>query len=816
VIDGLPVQRGLAAAADILSRRAWPIRVHLALFAVALLAPILLFSLLLARYQVATERRANEQRLSAMVHSVAADTDREIAGAISILKALANSPSLKTSDLAAFYTQAKSTLAASNRNAVLMDLSGRQVVNTRVAWGEPLPTTERRESQFPLIIARTRAPHVSDLFVGTVSRQLLISVSVPVFKDDQVAYALVMSFDPAQLVPVLEQAQMPAGWRAGISDRNDRVIARSSSHQMFVGKQLSKDALQSAGQREGFIETTDLEGNMSLQAFYWSTLSGWRFAVWAPRGVIEAPLRVFQALLALLGTGALVLAALLALFFGRRLSAPIAAAAEEGRRLGQGKALRPLASPLSEANELVDALRGASVEIRQRTRDLRNSETRLRMAQNLAGLATAEWNLKTGQVVCSDNFSALFGLPEGAPVDPSSILAVVDPEDRERLRADIDRVKTEGGAYDSEFRIRDAEGQVRWLAGSGEAITDLDGTPSRIIGASYDVTDLKKTAEMNAQLAAVVQFSLDAVMSLTPDGVIQTWNSGAEALFGYRADEIVGQSARILYRREDQAGFDEQYAKFRRGEELRNDGVRVRKDGKQVQVAVNVAPMYSSGGRLSGFSAIVRDISDRKQYEEHLRFVMRELSHRSKNLLAVIQAMARQTARSSADLEEFEKNYSQRLQALSASHDLLVHQNWHGAPLAELLQLILAPFVDDVGERIELDGPKLFVSPTAAQNLALSFHELATNASKYGALSVPKGQVHIHWHVELQDNGEDRLRITWKESGGPPVSPPRRQGFGHTVIKRMIAQALESKVELDFHREGVLWSLDMPTTFLVA
>jgi two-component sensor histidine kinase len=224
--------------------------------------------------------------------------------------------------------------------------------------------------------------------------------------------------------------------------------------------------------------------------------------------------------------------------------------------------------------------------------------------------------------------------------------------------------------------------------------------------------------------------------------------------------------------------------------------------------------MYTHGGRLSGFSAIVRDISERKEQEAHLRLVMRELSHRSKNLLAVIQAMARQTARSSSDLEEFEKNYSQRLQALSASQDLVVHQNWHGAPLAELLRSILVPFVDDVDARIDLHGPSLNVTPTAAQNLALSIHELATNASKYGALSVPAGKVSLTWAVLRGDKGDDRIRLAWVETGGPPVQKPRRQGFGHIVINKMIAQALDADVELAFAPEGVTWTLHMPASFI--
>lgn len=303
-------------------------------------------------------------------------------------------------------------------------------------------------------------------------------------------------------------------------------------------------------------------------------------------------------------------------------------------------------------------------------------------------------------------------------------------------------------------------------------------------------------------------------MSMSVDGLVRTWNPGAEALFGYSADEIIGKPLQILYPDGIGADHDAIYSGLREGQRLRRDVVRRHKNGRLLDANINISPMYGPGGRLTGYSAIVRDISERKEQEEHLRLVMRELSHRSKNLLAVIQAMARQTARSSSDLEEFEKNYSQRLQALSASQDLVVNQNWHGAPLAELLRSILMPFADGVDERIDLDGPSLNVTPTAAQNLALSIHELATNASKYGALSVPAGRVKLTWSILRGDKGEDRVRISWVETGGPPVKAPRRQGFGHIVIKKMIAQALDADVDLAFAPEGVTWTMQMPTSFI--
>jgi PAS domain S-box-containing protein len=794
--------------------RAWPIWAHLVLFAIALLTPILLFAFLLAQHLTGYEERARETQLMAIARSLAADVDRELSGVISTLKALSNSPSLQNGNLEAFYLQAKLTLAPAKRTAVLMDTSGRQLVNTRLPWGAALPYTQRNNSQFARIVAQSRQLNVSDLFVGTVSKEHLVSVSVPVFRGDDVAYVLVLSIPTSDFLAILRQSQLPRDWFAAISDRKGMLIARSTAHDEFVGKSISGSSLNTAGEKEGILRSVDLQGRPSLQAFHWSELSGWRFATWAPIAVLEAPSRDLRLSLLGIGAGSLALATLLALYFGTRLSAPIAAAAEAGRLLGQGRVLKPLASSLQEANEVVDALRATSVEIRQRTREVKNSDTRLRMAQNLAGLATFEWNLRTQQVVCSENFRSLFGLGENVPLTPANIRSVIHPDDLARSDAEIDRVRVSGGTYDLEFRILLPGNTIRWIAATGETILDQEDAPLRLIGAHYDVTEFKNAAETNAQLAAVIQSSQDAVMSMGVDGLVRTWNPGAEALFGYSAEEIIGKPIQTLYPDDGQEEHDFLYAGLSEGQRLRRDVVRSHKEGHLIDVNINVSPMYSADGRLSGFSSIVRDISERKEQEAHLRLVMRELSHRSKNLLAVIQAMARQTARSSSDLDEFEKNYSQRLQALSASQDLIVHQNWHGAPLAELLRSILIPFADDVDARIDLDGPSINVNPTAAQNLALSIHELATNASKYGALSVPAGRVSLAWTIVRGEKGDNQVRITWVEKGGPPVEEPRRKGFGHIVINKMIAQALDAEVDLAFGPEGVRWTLHMPASFI--
>jgi two-component sensor histidine kinase len=215
-------------------------------------------------------------------------------------------------------------------------------------------------------------------------------------------------------------------------------------------------------------------------------------------------------------------------------------------------------------------------------------------------------------------------------------------------------------------------------------------------------------------------------------------------------------------------------------------------------------------GKAHRLVSIVADVTDRKAAEDHAQFLMHELSHRSKNLLAVIQSISRRTARTSTTMKEFESRFGQRLQGLAASHDVLVRNSWQGAPLADLMRQQLMPFIDIQGSRVELIGPDIVVTPEATQAIGLAIHELATNAIKYGALSVPAGKVKISWALASRE-----LLLKWVERGGPRVVPPSRNGFGHLVIGEMIERSLNAKVALEFVTHGLEWSVSIPATNLV-
>jgi two-component sensor histidine kinase/PAS domain-containing protein len=223
----------------------------------------------------------------------------------------------------------------------------------------------------------------------------------------------------------------------------------------------------------------------------------------------------------------------------------------------------------------------------------------------------------------------------------------------------------------------------------------------------------------------------------------------------------------------------------------------------------------SAEGKAQRLINVVADVSERKIAEERVKFLMGEITHRSKNLLSVVQAIASQTGRTVGTFEEFQKRFTQRLQGLAASHDLLVLRDWQGAPLKELVRLQLDPFTESGSERISVSGPDVLLRPEAAEAIGLALHELATNAVKYGALSVPVGRVTISWAFEDHGPEPRQFLVNWIERGGPTVTPPSRTGFGHVVFERLVTQSLNGSVAIDFVTEGLIWKLSIPTTNLV-
>ena len=230
--------------------------------------------------------------------------------------------------------------------------------------------------------------------------------------------------------------------------------------------------------------------------------------------------------------------------------------------------------------------------------------------------------------------------------------------------------------------------------------------------------------------------------------------------------------------------------------------------GRKRSFYLLIEALTDEQGGVLGTTSVAVDISERKTNEDQLRLLLRELTHRSKNLLAVIHAIARQTASRTRSVEDFLDRFSARLVAIGCSHDLLIADNWHGASLRMLVEQQLGEHSDRFGEQIAIEGEDVMLKPEAVQNLGLALHELATNATKYGSLSEPRGQVSIKWQFCEEAS---KLKLVWQERGGPEVSPPQRSGFGRAMIENVVGQALEGDVNLSFPPKGVRCVIVIPS-----
>jgi PAS domain S-box-containing protein len=234
-------------------------------------------------------------------------------------------------------------------------------------------------------------------------------------------------------------------------------------------------------------------------------------------------------------------------------------------------------------------------------------------------------------------------------------------------------------------------------------------------------------------------------------------------------------------------------------------------DGASHCYDLAVEPLRASDGSIVGTSSVAIDITRRKVDEERLRLLLREITHRSKNLLAVIQAIARQTASRAVSKQDFLAHFEARITAFARAHDLLVRENWHGCSVRELIESQLSSLADRVGYQIFLNGPELSLRPEATQNVALAVHELASNAVKYGALSVVAGKVFVGWAIEKSG----QFRLSWREQGGPAVSRAAKPSFGVTILESTIARGLDGEASFEFRPEGVAWALAIPGDHLV-
>jgi PAS domain S-box-containing protein len=367
------------------------------------------------------------------------------------------------------------------------------------------------------------------------------------------------------------------------------------------------------------------------------------------------------------------------------------------------------------------------------------------------------------------------------------------------------------------------DGQVRWAASQALVQRGPDGTPRRVTGIHQDVTEQRRAEaalrESEARFRALAETTPQLVWSADRHGVVDYVSPQCVAYTGIPAQRALAGGWREAVHPADRRRVAEAWRAAVRGGELFDIEYRVRRhDGEFRWFKARGAPMRDALGAVERWFGVATDIHDvvrageaLRRSERRQRLMVHELNHRVKNTLATVQSLAAQSLRGAKGDEQAREVFEARLFALSRTHDVLTRENWDGAELRDIAAEAVAPYARDEAHRFLVEGPELRLAPATALALAMALHELATNAVKYGALSNETGRVIVIWGLGGPADAR-RLRLRWAETGGPPVHPPERRGFGSRLVERGLARELGGEVRLEFHESGVICDIDAPLT----
>jgi PAS domain S-box-containing protein len=343
------------------------------------------------------------------------------------------------------------------------------------------------------------------------------------------------------------------------------------------------------------------------------------------------------------------------------------------------------------------------------------------------------------------------------------------------------------------------------------AQVNLAVTIARQIGFGIErvrADDARRRAEDKLRhFAAIVESSDDAIVSKDLNSVIQSWNRGAEQVFGYTADEAIGQNMALIFPADRLEEENDILNRIRRGDRVEHfETIRRHKSGRLLDVSLTISPLKDASGTIIGASKIARDITERKRAEAQRELLVAELSHRVKNTLATVVSIQHQSFSKAQSVDDGRRSFTARIRALAQTHGRLADGDWSGVSLEATFRDELAPYAREDGSNVSISGPPITLTPKGAVTLGMAVHELATNAAKYGALSVKDGLVTIDWRRDANQ----KLVIRWTESGGPKVTPPSRQGFGRVLLERALAADLHGDVTLHFNEDGLQCTIVLP------
>jgi PAS domain S-box-containing protein len=369
-------------------------------------------------------------------------------------------------------------------------------------------------------------------------------------------------------------------------------------------------------------------------------------------------------------------------------------------------------------------------------------DERARLALNACGVGVWSWDAQTGRITADTRYRELFGFGVDEQITATAWIERVHPDDREVLLARVAEGLKTGRLWREDFRVVAPDG-VRIVEGYGRVHRDSAGSVLGLIGINLEVTARERASlalrQSEAELKAVVDGAIDAIIAIGPDALITRFNRAAAELFGYTESEILGQNVRVLMPEPDRSAHDGYMKRYMAGGEARIIGrgrevMGRRKDGSTFPLDLGISEVTQGSRHM--FIGVIRDITERRKAEATQRLLMDELNHRVKNTLVTVQAMAEQTLRMASDPAQFVESFRGRLQALSGAHDLLTQTAWSGVALDRLVAEQLVMGGESIGQ-IRPSGPPVELKPQTAVHLGLVLHELGTNARKYGALTVP-------------------------------------------------------------------------------
>jgi PAS domain S-box-containing protein len=425
----------------------------------------------------------------------------------------------------------------------------------------------------------------------------------------------------------------------------------------------------------------------------------------------------------------------------------------------------------------------------------------VRASQEFIGIADLEGNA----LFVNEAGRKLVGLRDLDAVRSTRIVDYFSDKDQPRILQDVIPAVRRTGFWQGELKFRNfATGALVPVLYNIFPVRDPSGAIAAYGTVTRDLTESKLAEQRLRYLASIVESSDDAIVSKDLSGHITSWNKGAERVFGYAADEVIGRSITIVIPADRQNEEVEILSRIGRGERVDHfETVRQRKDGSPIIISLTISPVKDEEGEIVGASKIARDITERKRSQEQIAALALEAEHRSKNLLASVQAILYLSRSDTA--EGLKQALEGRLRALENVNSLFVEARWIGADLSAIASQELAPYSAKDQRRVHIDGPPISLDPNAAQALAITLHELATNAAKYGCLSEAAGHLDLTWR-----RSDGQLTIRWMERDGPAVQTPTHRGFGSRVIEHMIGQ-LGGEAQFDWRPEGLVCEITIRT-----